>query len=79
MARATLEVGDYGRLDVKAAGSMPVSDNFYIGGSVAYLSRDGYGEVVAKVSYRKSGTNSAKTFPTRILLGRTGQRNHFDR
>ena len=45
-ARATVEVGNYGRLDVKAAGSMPVSDNFYIGGSVAYLSRDGYGEVV---------------------------------
>jgi iron complex outermembrane receptor protein len=44
--RATLEVGNYSRLDVKAAGSMPVSDNFYIGGSVAYLSRDGYGEVV---------------------------------
>ena len=45
-ARATVEVGNYSRLDVKAAGSMPVSDNFYIGGSVAYLSRDGYGEVV---------------------------------
>jgi iron complex outermembrane receptor protein len=45
-ARATVEVGNYSRLDVKAAGSMPVSENFYIGGSVAYLSRDGYGEVV---------------------------------
>ena len=45
-ARATVEIGDYSRLDVKAAGSMPVSDNFYIGGSVAYLSRNGYGEVV---------------------------------
>jgi iron complex outermembrane receptor protein len=44
--RATVEVGNYSRLDVKAAGSMPVSDNFFIGGSVAYLSRDGYGEVV---------------------------------
>ncbi len=44
--RATVEVGDYSRLDVKAAGSMPVSENFYVGASVAYLSRDGYGEVV---------------------------------
>jgi iron complex outermembrane receptor protein len=46
-ARATLELGSYDQLDVKVAGSMPVSDNFYIGASVAYLSRDGYGEVVA--------------------------------
>jgi len=45
-ARATVEVGDYGRLDLKGAGSMPVSENFYIGASAAYLSRDGYGEVV---------------------------------
>ena len=44
--RATVEVGDYSRLDVKAAGSMPVSESFYIGASMAYLSRDGYGEVV---------------------------------
>jgi len=44
--RATVEVGDYSRLDLKAAGSMPVSDSFYIGASVAYLTRDGYGEVV---------------------------------
>jgi len=45
-ARATVEIGDYGRLDIKGAFSMPVSDNFYIGASVAYLSRNGYGEVV---------------------------------
>jgi iron complex outermembrane receptor protein len=44
--RATVEVGDYSRLDVKAAGSMPVSESIFIGASVAYLSRDGYGEVV---------------------------------
>jgi len=48
-AKATVEVGNYGRLDIKGAGSMPVSDNFYIGASVAYLSRDGYGEVVEDV------------------------------
>jgi len=46
-ARATLELGAYDQLDVKVAGSMPVSENFYVGASVAYLSRDGYGEVVA--------------------------------
>jgi iron complex outermembrane receptor protein len=44
--RATVEAGNYSRLDLKAAGSMPVSENFYIGASVAYLTRDGYGEVV---------------------------------
>jgi len=44
--RATVEVGDYSRLDIKAAGSVPVSDSFYIGASVAWLTRDGYGEVV---------------------------------
>lgn len=48
-ARGTVEVGNYGRFDIKGAGSMPVSDNFYIGASVAYLSRDGYGEVVEDV------------------------------
>jgi len=45
--RATVEVGDYSRMDIKAAGSVPVSDQFYIGASMAYLTRDGYGEVVA--------------------------------
>jgi iron complex outermembrane receptor protein len=45
-ARATVEAGNYSRIDLKAAGSAPINDNFYIGGSVAYLSRDGYGEVV---------------------------------
>jgi len=45
-ARATLELGAYDQLDVKVAGSMPVSENFYVGASIAYLSRDGYGEVV---------------------------------
>lgn len=45
-ARATAEAGNYGRLDLKASGSMPVGENFYIGASMAYLSRDGYGEVV---------------------------------
>ncbi len=46
-ARAIVEAGSYSRLDLKASGSMPVSDNFYIGGAVAYLTRNGYGEVVA--------------------------------
>lgn len=45
-ARATVDAGNYGRLDVKVAGSMPVSETFYIGASMAYLSRNGYGEVV---------------------------------
>jgi iron complex outermembrane receptor protein len=45
-ARASVEVGDYSRLDIKAAGSMPLGDRFYVGASMAYLTRDGYGEVV---------------------------------
>ena len=48
-ARATLEVGNYGRLDIKGSASMGVTENFYVGGSIAYLSRDGYGEVVEDV------------------------------
>lgn len=45
-AKVIAEVGSYSRVDVKAAGSTPVTDSFYIGGAVAYLSRNGYGEVV---------------------------------
>jgi len=45
-ARVIAEVGSYSRVDLKAAGSMPVTDSFYLGGAVAYLSRNGYGEVV---------------------------------
>ena len=47
--RATVECGDYNRLDLKASGSLPIGESFYIGGSFAYLTRDGYGEVVEDV------------------------------
>ncbi|MCJ7558780.1 MAG: TonB-dependent receptor [Gammaproteobacteria bacterium] len=45
-ARATVEAGNYNRLDLKISGSTPVTDTFYVGGALAYLTRDGYGEVV---------------------------------
>lgn len=44
-ARTDVTIGSYSQLDVKAAASTGLSDNFYIGGAVAYLSRDGYGEI----------------------------------
>lgn len=46
---ATVEIGDYSRLDIKAAGSVPLGESFYVGASAAYLTRDGYGEVVEDV------------------------------
>ena len=45
-ARATVEAGNYNRLDLKISGSTPVTDKFYVGGALAYLTRDGYGQVV---------------------------------
>lgn len=45
-ARVTADGGNYGRFDLKASGSIPVGDSFYVGASMAYLTRDGYGEVV---------------------------------
>lgn len=44
--RATVEGGNYGRFDLKASGSIPLGESFYVGASLAYLSRNGYGEVV---------------------------------
>ena len=39
--------GSYNQRDVKVSGSMPVvSDHVYLGAAVAYLQRDGYGELV---------------------------------
>ena len=36
--------GSYNQIDLMAAGSMPLADNFRIGGAVASYQRDGYGE-----------------------------------
>ena len=44
-ARADVTLGSYSQMDVKASASTGITDNFYLGGSVAYLSRDGYGEI----------------------------------
>ncbi|HKU16534.1 MAG TPA: TonB-dependent receptor [Steroidobacteraceae bacterium] len=39
--------GSYNQRDIKVGGSMPVvSDHVYLGAAVAYLQRDGYGELV---------------------------------
>lgn len=39
--------GSYDQRDIKVGGSMPVvADHVYIGAAVAYLTRDGYGELV---------------------------------
>lgn len=39
-----LQGGTYGQHDIIASGEMPVSDGFRLGGSVAYMKRNGYGE-----------------------------------
>ncbi len=36
--------GTYGQIDVVGTAELPVSDDFAVGGSVAYLSRNGYGD-----------------------------------
>jgi iron complex outermembrane receptor protein len=39
--------GSYNQRDIKISGSMPlVADHVYVGAAVAYLQRDGYGEIV---------------------------------
>jgi iron complex outermembrane receptor protein len=44
---AALTAGSYNQLDAKIGGSMPViADRLYVGAAVAYLTRDGYGEIV---------------------------------
>jgi iron complex outermembrane receptor protein len=44
---AALTAGSFNQLDAKLGGSMPViDDRLYVGAAVAYLSRDGYGELV---------------------------------
>jgi len=44
---ATIAGGSYGQLDAKVAASTGIGEHVYIGASVARLTRDGYGEVVA--------------------------------
>ncbi len=36
--------GTYGQMDLVGVGSMPLGEMFRVGGAVAYLTRDGYGE-----------------------------------
>ena len=52
-AKATLTAGSYNQLDAKLSGSIPVvADHVYLGAAVAYLQRDGYGEIVDDGSTR---------------------------
>ncbi|WP_417659846.1 TonB-dependent receptor [Pseudidiomarina sp.] len=39
-------VGTYGQRDIKISGQTALSDNFFVGGAIASLQRDGYGEFV---------------------------------
>lgn len=81
-ARADVTVGSYSQLDVKASASTGLTDSFYIGGSVAYLSRDGYGEIVDSGTprlYNKVGQDVsnkdllAARFNATFLLGENTQ------
>lgn len=50
---ATVTAGNYNQLDAKLGGSIPlVADHVYVGAAVAYLQRDGYGEIVDDGSAR---------------------------
>lgn len=42
--RARLQVGSYNQTDAILSGSLPLGENFVIGGAVAAYARDGYGE-----------------------------------
>src|SRR5690606_36162518 len=44
---ATLAAGSYGQLDAKLAASTALGEHMYVGASLARLTRDGFGEVVA--------------------------------
>ena len=44
---ATLAAGSYGQLDAKLAASTGIGEHVYVGASLARLTRDGFGEVVA--------------------------------
>ena len=44
---ATLAAGSYGQIDMKLAGSHALGEHVYVGASLAKLTRNGYGEVVA--------------------------------
>lgn len=43
-ASARVNVGSYNQLDVILTGSLPLADQFRVGGALARLSRDGFGE-----------------------------------
>ncbi len=43
-ARLRFSVGNYSQFDAVLTGSMPISDTFRIGGSLASLNRDGFGD-----------------------------------
>lgn len=45
-AKISLAAGSYGQQEVKLSGQLPIIDNtLYVGGAIAKLERDGYGEV----------------------------------
>jgi iron complex outermembrane receptor protein len=48
-------IGSYNQLDLVATGSMPLGDTFRVGGAVASLTRDGYGDnlTTGKENYNK--------------------------
>ncbi|HEY4368278.1 MAG TPA: TonB-dependent receptor [Steroidobacteraceae bacterium] len=50
---ASVTGGSYNQMDVKLGGSVPVvADHMYVGAAVAWLQRDGYGEIVNDGSTR---------------------------
>ncbi len=64
--------GSYNQIDLMAAGSLPLADNFRVGGAIASYQRDGYGENIntGAEHYNKdvlAGRLSAEWEPTDTL------------
>ncbi|HEY7798255.1 MAG TPA: TonB-dependent receptor, partial [Hyphomonadaceae bacterium] len=71
--RARLSYGSYNQVDAIVSGSMPVSENFRIGGAIASLNRDGFGRnrTTGDENYDKkvfAARVSAEFEPTSSLL-----------
>ncbi|MBV6425046.1 MAG: Pesticin receptor [Steroidobacteraceae bacterium] len=67
---ATLALGSYGQIDMKLAGSRGFGEHVYVGGSLAKLTRNGFGEVVADANSYQFNHVGEDVSDKNILAGR---------
>ncbi len=67
---ATLAAGSYGQIDMKLAGSHSLGEHVHVGASIAKLTRNGYGEVVADASPYRFNHVGEDVSDKNILAGR---------